>query len=243
MSRHSSDRVSAFFDEHAGDLTPSSMRRSVRLLYSSVSPDPEVTNTCSSILSEIELQKAGRFAAPGDRALFIQRRAFRRFCGAHALGVSIPLSQLSFSETQHGRPFLADLPDCWFSFSSCRFGFAGAWSSTHGVGIDIEDSGRDVEAADLAQQFFSAAESRVIEKAGGPQRQQVFFQLWSLKEAALKSIGEGLPFGLDAFEFGLEPDVRVIRVPPGHGGPEQFSGHAIEGSECRGALVLKNRQV
>jgi 4'-phosphopantetheinyl transferase len=154
----------------------------------------------------------------------------------------MPLSQISFSETQNGLPFLADLPDARFSFSSCRFGFAGAWSSTHGVGVDVEDSSREVEAAELAQQFFSATETGVVEKAGGLKRQQVFFQLWSLKEAALKSIGEGLPFGLDAFVFELEPDVRAIRVPPGHGGPEQFSAYMIEEIECCGALVLKNRQ-
>jgi 4'-phosphopantetheinyl transferase len=242
MSRDSSDRVTAFFDEHAGDLTPSSMRRSVRLFYSPVSPGPEATKMCSSVLSEIELQKAGRFAAPGDRALFIQRRAFRRFCGARALGASMPLSQITFGETQNGRPFLADLPDFWFSFSSCRLGFAGAWSSTHGVGVDVEDSTRKVDAAELARQFFSAAEARVVERAGGLKRQQVFFQLWSLKEAALKSIGEGLPLGLDAFEFELEPDLRVIRVPSVHGWPEQFSAHLIEEIECCNALVLRDRQ-
>lgn len=154
----------------------------------------------------------------------------------------MPLSQISFNETEKGRPFLCDLPDTWFSFSSCRFGFAGAWSSSHAIGVDVEDSTRAVEAAELAQQFFSAAETQILEGAGDVKRQQLFFQLWSLKEAALKSIGEGLPFGLDAFEFVLEPDLRVLRVPRGYGGPEQFSAHVLEGIECRGALVLRNRQ-
>ncbi len=36
-----------------------------------------------------------------------------------------------------------------------------------------------------------------------------FYQFWSLKEAALKSIGEGLPFGLYAFEFEVDPKINI----------------------------------
>ena len=198
---------------------------------------------CSSILSKIELQRADRFATQDHRALFIQRRAFRRFCGARVLGASKPLSQIAFNETENGRPYLRDLPDVWFSFSSCRFGFAGAWSSTHGIGVDLTDKTREVEAAELARQFFSAAEAHVVEGAGGLKRQKAFFQFWSLKEAALKSIGEGLPFGLDAFEFELEPDLRVVHVPPGYGGPERFSAHMIEGIESCTAIVIRDARL
>jgi phosphopantetheinyl transferase len=239
MSRDCSDRISTLFDACARDLTPSSRRQSARVFYSPVSSDSEVTRICSSVLSNIEMQRADRFATPNLRALFIQRRAFRRFCGARALGASKPLSQIHFNETENGRPYLCDLPDFWFSFSSCRFGFAGAWSSTHGIGVDLEDETRDVEAAELAQQFFSAAEARTVEVAGGLKRRQAFFRFWSLKEAALKSIGEGLPFGLDAFEFELEPNPIVVHVPPGYGGPERFGAHMIEGTESRTAIVIR----
>ena len=205
-----------------------------------VSSDPEVTRICSSILSKIELQRADRFATQDHKALFIQRRAFRRFCGARVLGASMHLSQIAFNETENGRPYLRELPDVWFSFSSCRFGFAGAWSSTHGIGVDLEDKTRDVEAAELARKFFSAAEAHVVEGAGGLKRQNAFFQFWSLKEAALKSIGEGLPFGLDAFEFELEPDLRIVHVPPGYGGPERFSVYMTEGIESCTAIVIRD---
>ena len=240
MSRDYSDRITTYFDACTRDLTSSSMRHSAQVLYTPVSPDPEVTRICSSILSKIELQRADRFATQDNRALFIQRRAFRRFCGVRVLGVSRPLSQIVFNETENGRPYLRDLPDFWFSFSSCRFGFAGAWSSTHGIGVDLEDKTRDVEAAELAQQFFSAAEVNDVERAGGLKRQQTFIQFWSLKEAALKSIGEGLPFGLDAFEFELKPNLRVVHVPPVYGGLERFSAHLIEGIESCTAIVIRN---
>ena len=241
MSRDCSDRIATHFGATASDLTPSSKRHASQIFYAPVSSDQEVTRICSSILSETELQRADRFAAQDHRALFIQRRAFRRFCGARVLGTSKPLSQIAFIETENGRPYLRDLPDVWFSFSSCRFGFAGAWSSTHGIGVDLEDKTRDVEAAELARQFFSVSEAHVVEGAGGLKREQAFFQLWSLKEAALKSIGEGLPFGLDAFEFELEPNLRVVHVPPGYGGPERFSAHIIEGIESCTAVVFRRR--
>jgi len=239
MSSDCSDLITALFGACARDLTPSSRQHEAQVFFAPVSSDLKVTRVCSSILSKIELQRADRFATQDHRALFIQRRAFRRFCGARVLGTSKPLSQIAFNETENGRPYLYELPDVWFSFSSCRFGFAGAWSSTHGIGVDLEDKTRDVEAAELAQQFFSTAEAHVVKGAGGIKRQQAFYRFWSLKEAALKCIGEGLPFGLDAFEFELEPDPRVVHAPPGYGRPERFSAHMIEGTESCTAIVIR----
>ena len=57
----------------------------------------------------------------------------------------------------------------------------------------------------------------------------------------MKSIGEGLPFGLDAFEFELGPRLRVAHAPPDHGGPERFSAYAIEGTDSCAALVNRSR--
>ena len=120
------------------------------------------------------------------------------------------------------------------------FGFVGAWSPTHGIGIDLEDHTKELEATELARHFFSAAEAHAIERAGGLERQRTFFQFWTLKEAALKSIGEGLPFGLDAFEFELEPDLLVVHTPRGDGGPEQFNAHLIEEADSCAALVIRS---
>jgi len=238
MNGDKSDRINDYFASNMRDMTPASASHATRVLYAPVSHDPELTMYCSSVLSDTELQRADRFASPADKARFIQRRAFRRFCGNLALGTPRPLSQVAFDETENGRPYLCDLPDSWFSFSSCSSGFIGVWSSTYAIGVDLEDLTEDMEAIKLAQQFFSATEVNAIEGAENGQRQQTFLQYWVLKEAALKSIGEGLPFGLDAFEFELDPDLRVVHAPPNHGGPEQFNAHIIEGIDSCAALVI-----
>jgi 4'-phosphopantetheinyl transferase len=240
MSQCDSNRIKDFFAVRSRYLTPVPVRHAAHVLYAPVSNDPEITRCCASVLSETELQRAERFIRQGDRSLFIQRRAFRRFCGALSLGSSKSLSQVVFEETENGRPYLSDLPDVWFSFSSCRFGFLGAWSSMHGIGIDIEGRTRDPWATELARQYFSVAEARAVEGHGGLANLQSFSQFWSLKEAALKSIGEGLPFGLNAFEFELDPNLRVVHAPPDYGGPGRFSAHVIEGTESCTAMVIRS---
>jgi 4'-phosphopantetheinyl transferase len=239
MTQSDSHRVKDFFDDLSRDIMPVQVRHAAHVLYAPVSKDPELTKWCASVLSETELKRAERFVSPTDRALFMQRRAFRRFCGARSLGSSQSLSRIVFEETENGRPHLPDRPDLWFSFSSCRFGFLGAWSSEHGIGVDIEDRTRNPEAIELARQFFSVAEVRAVEEPGDLATLQPFFKFWSLKEAALKSIGEGLPFGLNAFEFELDPSSRVVRAPPSYGGPEKFSAHVIDGLKSCTAIVIR----
>ena len=243
MTRNGGDRIKDLFAAGSRDLTPASARHAAHVLYVPVSRDPEVSSRCASVLSETELQRADRFAAEDDKVQFEQRRAFRRFCGATALGSSRPLSEILFEETENGRPYLSESPDLWFSFSSCRFGILGAWSSTHGIGVDVEDQTRELETAELARQFFSVAEAEAVEGVGGLERLRTFFQLWSLKEAALKSVGEGLPFGLDAFEFELNPNLRVVHAPPDHGGPARFDASVIEGTGSCAALVIRSRKL
>jgi phosphopantetheinyl transferase len=239
MTRNDSDRINELFAASSRDLTPAPARHAARVLYVPVSRDPEVSRSCASVLSTTELERADRFASEYDRAQFNQRRAFRRFCGTTVLGSSLPLSQIVFEEAENGRPYLAELPGFWFSFSSCRFGFLGAWSSTHGIGVDVEDQTKNLEAAELAHRFFLEAEAHAVEGVGGLERLRTFFQFWSLKEAALKSIGEGLPFGLDAFEFELNPNLRVVHAPADHGGSERFSAHLIEGTGSCATLVVR----
>lgn len=222
------------------DWTPAGARHAAHVLFAPVAHDAEVSRRCASVLSDSERKRAGRFVTEQGKAHFEQRRAFRRYCGASALGSRMDLSEIVFAETEQGRPYLPDSPSLWFSFSSCRFGFLGAWSSTHAIGVDLEDQTRKLDALALARRYFAKAEAEALEALEGPARQRAFLRLWSLKEAALKSIGEGLPVGLDAFAFDLAKDVRVVHAPPEHGGPERFRAHVIGGREDCAALVVRS---
>ena len=239
MTQSPSVRVKDCFSARSRDITPVAMCHTAQVLYAPVYNNPEFTRTCASLLSEGEQRRSERFARAADRSLFLQRRAFRRFCGAQLLGNSQSLSQVEFVETEKGRPYLRELPNHWFSFSSWRGGYLGAWSASHAIGVDIERRVPDPGATDLARKYFSPAEASLVQGPDGQAKVQAFFELWTLKEAALKSIGEGLPYGLHAFEFELDPDLRIVRIPPGHGGPEQFCVHLVPGAENCTAIVLR----
>ena len=106
--------------------------------------------------------------------------------------------------------------------------------------VDLEDSRKKVETTELARRFFTRIEAKAVEESCDLERVQTFLHFWTLKEAALKSIGEGLPIGLDVFEFELCPDPRVIHVPPEHGEPGQYSACVIDASDSCAALVVRS---
>ncbi|MEH6591941.1 MAG: 4'-phosphopantetheinyl transferase superfamily protein [Halioglobus sp.] len=240
MQQSDSHRVKDFFIAHSRDVTPAPVRDQGHVLYVPVSNDPEITRCCASVLSATEISRAERFAIDGDRSLFIQRRAFRRFCAVQSQASSKPLSEIIFEETENGRPQLSEQPQFCFSFSSCRFGFLGGWSPTLGIGVDIEEQSSDPGAAELSRLYFSEAEAKAVQGLSGQINLEVFYQLWSLKEAALKSIGQGLPFGLNAFGFELEPSLRVVHTPSGYGEPNAFSAHSIDVAGSCAAVVLQS---
>ncbi|MBL4599799.1 MAG: 4'-phosphopantetheinyl transferase superfamily protein [Rhizobiaceae bacterium] len=227
------------FAAEARDWTPASSQAEVCVLYVPVSQASQTTKLCAAVLSASELERTDRFVSEDDKTLFLQRRAFRRYCGALALGQDRPLSQIEFMETKNGGPYLSELPNVWFSFSSCTSGMIAAWSSTHAIGVDLEVTTQFVEANDLAQEHFSVTEAKIVAELDGAKKLRTLYQFWGLKEAALKSIGEGLPFGLDKFEFQLGSNPSVIRVPQEYGGSVQFEAHLIEEHDLSAALIIR----
>ena len=162
MTRNDSAWVNEMFSQRARDVTPAAARDAASVLYLPVSSDPEAASRCASILSAHERERSKRFVTKELKTHFEQRRAFRRYCGALALRSRSSLSRIIFEETENGRPYLRDRSDLWFSFSSCRLGFIGAWSSTHGLGVDLEDQPIDQEVAELAQMYFTESEARTV---------------------------------------------------------------------------------
>lgn len=235
------ESIEHFFKASVQDLTPTETHRDISVLFMPAQHDGLPADCFGSVLSMAELSRAERFKAIADKVRFLQRRAFRRFCGAIALGIARPLSQVDFTATKKGRPYLSELPRTWFSFSSCDHGYLAAWSSSSAVGVDIEYSEQSVSPVEMANYHFAPNESDAVRKAADRERRKLFLRLWTLKEAGLKSIGEGVSYGLDAFQFETTPGVRVSFAPKQYGGPINFNARLMKIAGCCAALVIRNR--
>ena len=117
----------------------------------------------------------------------------------------------------NGKPFL---PGFFFNLSH-----SGRWAvcavSDGEVGVDLEQERklhREVERR------FTLAERAFLQTLAGAPRQSAFFDLWVLKEAALKFTGDGLAAGLSSVEVTLRPvtislpGVYAALLPPPEGG-------------------------
>jgi 4'-phosphopantetheinyl transferase len=130
------------------------------------------------------------------------------------------------------------------------------------VGIDVEYIRPNPKGEQLAQQFFTSKEYKVIQSVPPDRRQRMFFNLWTVKESYLKATGEGLA-GLDTVEIRLSPDWRKITLEiEGEHQPSKWSVHPFtpeygytaalvaEGRECNlkyfdwdGRVVLLQKPV
>ena len=92
MTRDDNEWVNGLFASSACDWTPASAHQCGLRSVCAISRDPEASWRCGSVLSDTELQRADSFITEDGKAHFKQRRAFRRYCGAFALGSPRSLS-------------------------------------------------------------------------------------------------------------------------------------------------------
>lgn len=157
-------------------------------------------------LSEAERERAARFRSETDRAAFVKGRHLIRA----ALGAWMNPGELPLEVDSLGKPFcpLAGAPQ--FNLSHAAGWLALALRADGPVGIDIENTRRDVDQPRLAARWYSDAERRAVAQGNG----EVFFEIWTRKEAWLKAVGTGLRAPLSHVDTLNAPEVAFIPFRP-----------------------------
>lgn len=154
------------------------------------------------LLAADEFTRYRGISHPHARSEFLRSRVALRLVLASYL--ECQANTISFSYNEYGKPELADnkLPNLHFNLSHSGDYCMLAVTTEHEVGIDIERcrAGRDYTA--LAQRFFSVDEHQLLESMAD---EVLFYRMWVLKEAAVKSMGIRLLSGLDRFECFVLP--------------------------------------
>ncbi|BFV60502.1 hypothetical protein KCMC57_up56060 [Kitasatospora sp. CMC57] len=139
------------------------------------------------LLTPLELARAARFRLESSRTDFVAAHLLVRECAARLLGR--PVAGLTLlqrcpdcARDDHGKPYVAELPDVRVSLSHGR-GVVAAAAGLHPVGVDVEQPTRGT-AIEVMERVLSAGELRRVREHAEPDR--AFLRLWVRKEAMVK---------------------------------------------------------
>ncbi len=194
-------------------------------------------------LTEDEQDRANRFHFKHDRSHFINARGILRDILGRYLDARP--DAIRFEYTKYGKPSLAKE----FGGSALSFNLSHskgvalfAFATGRDLGIDLEWIRADVADEQIAEQFFSDQEVRVLRALEASAQAEAFFNCWTRKEAYIKARGEGLSMPLDRFAVSLKPGDRAALLHTGGGSKETSRWKLLElfpGTGFVGALAVE----
>lgn len=155
------------------------------------------------MLSAEERERARRFKFERDRRRFLIGRGLLRFILGGCL--EMDPAQVRFGCGPSGKPCVA--PDqnagrLQFNVSHSDKLFLCVVARQREMGVDVEHIRRVPDADAIAARLFTAEEQARLQALVGQHRDEVFFTIWTRKEAWLKSLGMGLGGAAASLETG-----------------------------------------
>jgi 4'-phosphopantetheinyl transferase len=206
---------------------------------------PNLVRAVVPLLSNVERERARRFAFERDRRRFVIARAQLRQLLGVRLGTAPEAVQLVYGP--RGKPALA----APFTGSGVRFNVSRsgdvavfAFAYDREVGVDVEEVRVIPDADTIVAQMFSPREKADYFALSPRDRALGFFQCWTRKEAFIKALGDGLYHPLDRFDVSLAPGdpARILRVEGTPAGDCPWTLHSFSpGAGLIGALVMQKR--
>lgn len=184
---------------------------SVTVIHVDLTPNTSSEESSLLWLNEEEQARCRQFPLPGPRRRFALCRAALRAILCRQLGCSN--ERLSFGSSDYGKPFalLGEEPAAIsFNLSHCeRHGLIAL--VPHGrLGVDVEERVPRRDFDELSEAVLGPHEQSALACVHGRDKVQLFFRLWTIKEALIKALGLG--FTLDVSQFEVPPALHQGRM-------------------------------
>lgn len=156
----------------------------------------------SNLLSQQEQLRFGRFRPETKKAEFLASRLLLRHLLAHY--TECDLSETEAIPDDMGRPFWKECGkkiNLFFSLSHTKNMICCALSHNKEVGCDIESLQPRKYQEDLTQRVFSQKEQTHYRELSTATKREFFYRSWTLKEAFVKALGQGLRIPLTSLSF------------------------------------------
>ncbi len=170
-----------------------------------------------SALSADERARAARLVLEPRRRDFVAGRAFLR--RVLAAWLDEPPEALRFRYGPLGKPALEGGGPV-FNLAHSGELLLLSLAADGDLGIDLEVLREDRDLVALAARFFAPEERAALAELESGARSRAFHEIWTRKEAVLKTLGSGVFEGLDRFVVTAGPGPRLLRRPEGEPGWE-----------------------
>ena len=171
------------------------------VLHVDLRADPDREERALKLLDEAERARRKRFVAAGAGRRFALCRAALRVALCERIGCSN--EDLSFGYREHGKPFAVvdGVPsDASFNVShSGEHGLIG-FAARGGLGVDLEVRAPMRDFDGIGGRVYGPRERRALAAAASSSKVELFYRLWSLKEALIKALGTGFSLSPSRFE-------------------------------------------
>ncbi len=191
-------------EEWADDAMPADLppRGQVDVLSFDLPESEESVSELIPWLTEQERAQAARFKVPKPRRRFIAGRGMMRSTLSAYLGCSPEEVRLTVPES--GKPALQQGSgnlDLQFNLSHSGDRIVLALGRDQAVGIDVERLAERRMQQEIAEKHYHPNELALLDAASEGEKPTVFCRCWTLKEAVIKAIGEGLRYPIRTLDF------------------------------------------
>ena len=205
----------------------------ILIVHVDLTPHEDREAHAISWLDEKEQDRQRRYRYDRPRREFALCRAALRSILCSRLGCGN--ERLAFGASEHGKPFaLVNGTEAPVSFNVSHSGKHGliALAPQGRLGVDVEERVTRIDLDGMSEIVFGPGEQADFASVGGREKFDLFFTLWTLKEALIKALGTG--FSLDPSRFEIPSPMRhgarkdIFRFPhmPNVGWRLEYLGNA-----------------
>ena len=159
----------------------------------------------TTLLSVDEKQRLDTYKYPKDKTRFVIARA--RLRQVLERYTNTPAASITFHYTQYKKPFVNDPIQFNISHTNTDIVIAIA---KHDVGIDIETIKEQKQALNIAKRFFCPEEYATLSGLKPSQVANVFYHIWTQKEAIVKALGKGLFHDIKNIQVSTQIPPQII---------------------------------
>lgn len=177
------------------------------------------------IVRQSEIDRSKNYHSPELANIFLHSRSSVRKIAS--LYTNQPPLTFEIELSPRGKPFFANYPDIFFNISHSQNSLAVAFSRNE-IGFDIENIHRHRNSIGIAKRFFTEREIELCDSSTQGSS-DIFWRIWTAKEAMLKLSGAGISGGLNSAVYLNESTGQLNTTP--------LFIHRVEWGDCLGCAA------